>query len=241
MSELVSSQPINITNAKRLVKDIKDICKNPLHDEGIYYTHDSESMLKGYAMIIGPSYGLYANGIYFFIFNYPPDYPFSPPAVEYCTNDGTTRFNPNLYRQGKVCLSILNTWKGDSWTSCQTIRTILLQLLLLFHDKPLLNEPGITSNHKDFKKYHSVIEYKNLHHSIYHQIKYKTPLLFINLFQDDISKHLNKSMDDILKKCETMASQLPDAIKVYTGVYNMKVTINYPDLLIKLKFLKHDF
>ena len=241
MSEVASSQPISITNAKRLVRDIKDICKNPLYDEGIYYKHDSENMLKGYAMIIGPSYGLYANGIYFFKFNYPHDYPFSPPVVEYCTNDGTTRFNPNLYRQGKVCLSILNTWEGDSWTSCQTIRTILLQLLLLFHDKPLLNEPGITINHKDFKNYHSIIEYKNIHHSIYSQIKYKRPLLFATLFQDDISKHLHKSMDDILKKCETMASEHSDAIKLYTGVYNMNVTINYPDLLIKLKSLKHEF
>ena len=93
---------------------------------------DTENMLKGYAMIIGPAYGLYANGIYFFLFHFPTDYPFTPPTVEYCTNDGTTRFNPNLYRQGKVCLSILNTWPGDSWTSCQSIRSVLLQLLLLF-------------------------------------------------------------------------------------------------------------
>ena len=48
-------------------------------------------------------------------------------------------------------------------------------------------------------------------------------------------------MDDILKKCEIMASEHPGAINVYTGLYNMKVTINYPDLLIKLKSLKHDF
>ena len=160
MSELATPH-IQSTNAKRLIKDIKDILKNPLHNEGVFYQHDTDEMLKGYAMIIGPTHGVYANGIYFFKFNFPTDYPFSPPSVEYCTNDGTTRFNPNLYRQGKVCLSILNTWEGDSWTSCQTIRSVLLQLLLLFHDKPLLNEPGVTINHKDFKNYHDIIEYKN--------------------------------------------------------------------------------
>ena len=123
-------------SAKRLMKDIRDVITKPLDGEGIYYKHDTEDMLKGYAMIVGPSYGLYANGIYFFIFHFPTDYPYTPPRVEYCTNDGTTRFNPNLYRQGKVCLSILNTWTGDSWTACQTIRSVLLQLLLLFNDKP---------------------------------------------------------------------------------------------------------
>ena len=66
------------------------------------------------------------------------------------TCDGATRFHPNLYRNGKVCLSILNTWKGEQWTSCQTIRSILLTLITLFHNKPLLNEPGFTEKSSDF-------------------------------------------------------------------------------------------
>ena len=32
--------------------------------------------------------------------------------LTYLTNDGNTRFHPNLYRNGKVCLSVLNTWRG---------------------------------------------------------------------------------------------------------------------------------
>ena len=41
-------------NVKRLLNDVKDIILSPLHDNGIYYIHDDEDMLKGYAMIIGP-------------------------------------------------------------------------------------------------------------------------------------------------------------------------------------------
>ena len=81
-----------------------------------------------------------------FEFNFPTNYPMSPPKLNYLTNDGSTRFHPNLYRNGKVCLSVLNTWRGEGWTSCQTIRSVLLILVTLFHNKPLLNEPGITEN-----------------------------------------------------------------------------------------------
>lgn len=237
----VETTPIHPTNAKRLIKDITDICKNPLQDEGIYYQHDTDDMLKGYAMIIGPAHGLYANGIYFFIFNFPTDYPFSPPIVEYCTNDGITRFNPNLYRQGKVCLSILNTWDGDSWTSCQSIRSVLLQLLLLFHDKPLLNEPGITKTHTDFKKYHEIIQYKNFYFSIYSQVTKKKPSLLFSLFEVDIVKHLNKNIDDIICKCETLCNIHSKPKTIITKIYNMKIIVNYPTLLQKLRGLKKNF
>ena len=34
-------------NVRRLQKDIIDIIKNPLTDNGIYYAHDDSNMLKG--------------------------------------------------------------------------------------------------------------------------------------------------------------------------------------------------
>lgn len=240
MSELATPH-IQSTNAKRLIKDIKDVLKNPLHNEGVFYQHDTDDMLKGYAMIIGPTHGVYANGIYFFKFNFPTDYPFSPPSVEYCTNDGTTRFNPNLYRQGKVCLSILNTWEGDSWTSCQSIRSVLLQLLLLFHDKPLLNEPGVTSSHYDFKNYHTIIKYKNIQYSIYSQIKNKKPTLLFSIFEKDIIKHLKDKLNDIILNCEYYSKIYTRPKTIGTTLYNMRVTINYPNLLNNLHILKKTF
>ena len=38
---------------KRLAKDVREIMKNPLTNNGIHYVHDTESILKGYALIIG--------------------------------------------------------------------------------------------------------------------------------------------------------------------------------------------
>ena len=54
------------TLVKRLVKDVKDIIKKPLLDNGIIYSHSDENLLKGYAIIFGPKDTIYQNGAYFF-------------------------------------------------------------------------------------------------------------------------------------------------------------------------------
>ena len=152
---------------RRIISDIKDLRNNPLMAHGIYYEHDEADMLKGRALIIGPADTPYADGFYFFTFQFPSNYPHSPPKVEFCTGDGFTRFNPNLYRTGKVCLSILNTWKGEPWSGCQTISSVLLALCTVLNDEPLLNEPGITKTHRDFDGYNEIIKYKNIEVAIF--------------------------------------------------------------------------
>jgi ubiquitin-protein ligase len=63
-----SNESIIITKdtMNRLIKDIKEIILHPLTDNGIYYSHDEENMLKGYAMIVGPDDTPYFGGYYFF-------------------------------------------------------------------------------------------------------------------------------------------------------------------------------
>ena len=235
MSELATPH-IQSTNAKRLIKDIKDILKNPLHNEGIFYQHDTDDMLKGYAMIIGPTHGVYANGIYFFKFNFPTDYPFSPPMVEYCTNDGTTRFNPNLYKCGKVCISLLNTWKGPQWTGCQTISTILLSLCsAVLNDTPLLNEPGITKKHADYYNYNEIITFKKYDVAIASMlrgpsnIKKKFPALYKIMVKNYINEYEN-----IIKELKK------DIIKpttISTSIYRMNIYIDYSNMEQRLSCL----
>ena len=41
------------TSRRRLQKDIVELIKYPLTEHGIYYAHDEENMLKGYAVIFG--------------------------------------------------------------------------------------------------------------------------------------------------------------------------------------------
>ena len=125
----MSTPIISQITVKRLIFDIKDITNNSLSKDGIYYKHDESNMLLGYALIIGPNNTPYEYGNFLFKFKFPHDYPYSPPTVIYCTNDGTTRFHPNLYKNGKLCLSILNTWHGPGWTPSNTIRSVLMTIL----------------------------------------------------------------------------------------------------------------
>ncbi|KZT62275.1 hypothetical protein CALCODRAFT_462875 [Calocera cornea HHB12733] len=97
------------------------------------------------ALIVGPEGTPYENGCYIFDIFLGSNYNMSPPQVKYLTtNDGKFRFNPNLYADGKVCLSLLGTWQGPGWNPG---KSTLLQVLIsiqsmILCDEPYLNEPG---------------------------------------------------------------------------------------------------
>ena len=178
----------------RLMKDVKFLMENPLDKENIFYKHDESNILIGYALIIGPTNTPYENGNYLFKFNFPEDYPFSPPKVEYYTNDGITRFNPNLYINKYVCLSILNTWKGESWTSCQSIYSILMILQITLNENPLTNEPGISLQHKNVKIYNDIIKYKNIQYTILEFIKF---IVYSKIKENNLSEEINKKLNNL--------------------------------------------
>ena len=214
---------------RRLVKDIVDIVKNPLTNHGIYYVHDEENMLRGYALIFGPEDSVYEHGVYLFRFKFPPDYPFKPPRVTFMTKDQRTRtrFNPNLYTNGKVCVSLLNTWKGEQWTSCQTIRSVLLALVTLFGKDPLLNEPGVTRMHKDVDKYTRLIRFKNYQVAICDILsQHSLPEEFVG-FMPVIRRHLTNKKADILSAIKKGAKSKDNGCTIDVDIYNMHAHIDY--------------
>lgn len=96
------------------------------------------------AVIFGPEETPYDSGAFVFDIWLPMEYPTVPPKFRLLTTGaGRIRFNPNLYNNGKVCLSLLGTWSGPSWTSMSTILQVLvsIQSLILVPD-PYFNEPG---------------------------------------------------------------------------------------------------
>lgn len=234
MTSSVSKPFVSRQTQNRLLKDVRSILKHPLTEHGIHYAHDDENCMRGYALIIGPEDSLYADGIYLFVFKFPPDYPYKPPRLEFATGDGKTRFNPNLYRNGKVCLSVLNTWKGEQWTSCQTIRSVLLTLVTLFHNKPLLNEPGVKETHKSFGPYNDIIRYRNYKIAILGMINQsRLPDIFAGFFPI-ILKHMKKAGPGILTRLKELAKNEDNDGPRAAGIYNMNDKINYLKLHGKL-------
>ena len=238
---MASSTIITKETISRLLKDVKQIIKSPLTEQGIYYIHDDTDMLKGYAMIVGPEDTPYFGGFYFFEFSYPHDYPHSPPKVNYCTNGNKIRFNPNLYTCGKVCVSILNTWRGDQWTSCQTISTVLLSLCTLLCKDPLLNEPGVTASHRDNSNYTEIIEYSNLQIAVCDIVMKKEGIYmpFFENFYSFVKENFNKNYSKLLEYAEKKYTEKYAEPQVLTtGYYSMNVKIDYEHIILKLKEAK---
>lgn len=224
MTKTISKESI-----RRLLKDVKEIMKNPLTDNGIYYIHDDVDMLKGYALIIGPSETPYFGGSYFFEFQYPVDYPHTPPKVFYRTNGDNIRFNPNLYKCGKVCVSLLNTWRGDQWTSCQTITSVLLTLCTILCENPLLNEPGITNTHVDVIRYKNIIEYANVKIAICDILNKKPGVYieFFDLFYPYMKERFLQNFDKLFEIVEKQICSDNEVILLTTSLYGMSVMPDY--------------
>ena len=225
---------------KRIVKDVKDLTKEPLTEQNIFYQHDENNILKGYAMIIGPKDTCYHNGFFFFEFNFPYNYPWAPPKVLYNTNDGTTRFNPNLYRDGKVCLSVLNTWKGEPWSACQTIKSILLILQTVLNNEPLLNEPGVSKEHLDFNSYNEFIKFKTYEYALFYQ--YVKDNNQFEIFRNDMKNYVVKNKSNIIEELKLLNTDIKKKYDTYNPVIKVRIycldtVINYETLIQKEKYL----
>ncbi|BFZ62167.1 hypothetical protein YB2330_003249 [Saitoella coloradoensis] len=133
---------------QRLTRELNDIAKNP--DHSIHVEYNDEDLTTINALLIGPASTAYGLGMFDFRMSFGKDYPTNPPKVVITTtNGGRTRFNPNLYATGKVCLSILGTWRGEpgeQWSSAHGISSVLLSIHSLMGDNPYLNEPGFENS-----------------------------------------------------------------------------------------------
>ncbi|KAJ3510746.1 hypothetical protein NLJ89_g4497 [Agrocybe chaxingu] len=98
-------------------------------------------------MIAGPEGTPYSGGLFEFDCFIPIEYPNRPPLMHLrTTGNGTVRFNPNLYNNGKVCLSLLGTWPGrpeEQWSPKSTLLQVLVSIQsMILIDAPYYNEPG---------------------------------------------------------------------------------------------------
>ncbi|XP_027365605.1 probable ubiquitin-conjugating enzyme E2 23 isoform X2 [Abrus precatorius] len=136
-----------VLNNRKWFKKVQQdwsILQNNLPEE-IYVRVYEDRMDLLRAVIVGPYGTPYQDGLFFFDFHLPPEYPDVPPSAYY--HSGGWRINPNLYEEGKVCLSLLNTWTGrgnEVWDpKSSSILQVLVSLQgLVLNSKPYFNEAG---------------------------------------------------------------------------------------------------
>ena len=125
-------------------------------------------------LVAGSRGSPYEHGLFEFDLFLPDTYPSVPPKCNIKTiGKGNIRFNPNLYSNGYVCLSLLGTW-GASWDpKLSNIYQLLISLTgLVMNDNIGENEPGneqITKNsfgYLENEAYANIVRLGNLQYAM---------------------------------------------------------------------------
>ncbi len=204
-----SSSPSASKN-KRINSEIKMLSKNlPLnYTNSIFLKYDESRMDLMKSLIIGSDDTPYANGLFFYDIFLDDTYPSSPPKMNLITTGmNSIRFNPNLYTNGYICLSLLGTWSGDNIEKWNSQNSNILQILLsiqsiVMSDGVYFNEPGYASDKTSPGNkalnlgYTNIVKYANVKYAMNEQIK-KMP----KGFEDIIRTHFLYKKEDILKNC----------------------------------------
>jgi len=214
----------------RIVQDIYDFNKNK--PDGIYLSIDKKNLMKQHALIIGPKDTPYFGGFFFFEIIYPENYPTNSPQVTLLTIEKNVRFNPNLYECGKVCLSILGTWSGPSWSSVMNIRLILQSIQSLLCSFPIQNEPGFENtkeNEITSMEYNQYLIYNTYRIAIIDVLKNKfnVSALFKKEIEEEFNNNKSKLNDDLLSYKQIFGNST-----VESRIYFMKKTkLNFISLI----------
>ena len=121
--------------AKIIMKHFEKYNQDPNPNINI---EEPSNIFKWNFILIGPKDTPWEDEIYEGIIEFPQNYPFSPPIIRFVSN----LYHPNIYKDGKVCISILHEGvdefgyeaSSERWSPCQTIQTIFLSILSLFYD-----------------------------------------------------------------------------------------------------------
>ena len=230
-----------MSHIKRLTKEVGNYMKSftttaindneyiiCLEDNGAYLYVNMSNITKLKALVIGPSTTSYEDGFYVFDINVVDTYPFEPPKVTHLTTDGRIRINPNLYGEGKVCLSILGTWAGPAWSSLMNVSIILNYLRMIMNEDPLRNEPGFSNpkTHLDkAQEYNEYVDHENMRFSIL--TVHKNNLFPV--FKTVIDELFEKKKDKIIKKILDKKIEIPK--KTINNNYGQTVTLDWNKMM----------
>jgi len=105
---------------------------------------DDSNLFEWRIFLEGPKDTPYEGGVFQAVMKFPPEYPMLPPSLTF-TSDF---WHPNVYADGRVCISILHPPGEDEmsgelaqerWLPTQTVGTILLSVI------SMLNDPNTSS------------------------------------------------------------------------------------------------
>jgi ubiquitin-conjugating enzyme E2 G1 len=116
---------------RRLQSELKQLNKEPNY---FYSAYPNETnFLEWEFIIIGPPETFYEGGMFKGKMTFPKEYPNRPPELNFITN----LYHPNIYKDGRVCISILHEGidefgyesVNERWNPSHGINTVLMSIL----------------------------------------------------------------------------------------------------------------
>ncbi|XP_023189436.1 (E3-independent) E2 ubiquitin-conjugating enzyme isoform X2 [Xiphophorus maculatus] len=144
------------------------------------------------ALIKGPTRTPYEDGLFLFDIQLPNIYPAVPPLFRYLSQC-SGRLNPNLYDNGKVCVSLLGTWIGkgtERWTSKSSLLQVLISIQgLILVNEPYYNEAGFDSDRGLQEGYENSRCYNEM--ALIKMVQSMTQLLQnpVDVFKQEVQEH----------------------------------------------------
>jgi len=215
------------TKMVRLAQEIADLSNSlPFeHTNAIFVRVDKERVDMMKAIIMGASDTPYAHGAFEYDLFLDNNYPNEPPKCNLTTTgSGAVRFNPNLYNCGKVCLSLLGTWRGQSSENWDPRVSTILQLLMsiqaiIMSEEVYFNEPGFEGEQgtpegeRKNEAYSNVVRLGNIKYAMIGQIR-NPP----KGFETVVRRHFYLKKDEILKEVKSWIDLADKNEASYNGI-----------------------
>ena len=242
----------------RLAQEIADISNNlPIDSTNAMFVRADEERLDVMkAVIFGAEGCPYAHGAFEYDIYFGNDYPNVAPKVNLqTTGNSDVRFNPNLYNCGKVCLSLLGTWRGNASESWDPKLSTLTQVLIsiqavVMSEEVYFNEPGYGheagTEAGEMKNigYSNIVRLCNVKYGMIGQIENPTVG-----FENVIRTHFVLKKDKILKSVAEWKALAQEKEATYTGLvadhnpnycdrFKSKSTNYFDDLCVAIEKLE---
>ena len=213
----------------RLAQELADMSTAlPIeHTNSIFVRCDSERVDVMKAMIMGSAGTPYAHGAYVYDIYFDDTYPNAPPKVNLSTTGGgKVRFNPNLYSCGKVCLSLLGTWRGNASENWDPKLSTLLQVLvsiqaIIMSEEVYFNEPGFEGEagteegERKNEAYSNIVRYCNVKYAMTENIRNPPKGL-----ETVVRRHFYLKRDEILTEVRKWLKYSEVREASYSGLVN---------------------
>jgi ubiquitin-conjugating enzyme E2 G1 len=140
-----------------LMSQLRELTRSPPENCSVGLHNDQLSTWE--VMFFGPPGSLYEGGFFKALLAFPADFPNNPPSLTFVT----PILHPNVYPDGRVCISILHPPGVDQfneqesaderWRPIIGVEQILVSVLsMLTDDRPNLDSPANIDAAKLFKE-----------------------------------------------------------------------------------------